>query len=783
MSYLHLGETLCHTKSSPTLAPQWVPTVAVTVGVLAGMPVAAQEQSATQLEKITAVSETYKTETVNHSKFERPLIDTPQSIQIVPKQVLEEQGVQTLEEVLRNVPGITFTMGEANGGWGDMFSIRGFSAEQSVTVDETRESALSTRTDTFNLEDVSVFKGTGSFETGVAATGGSINLSSKKPKLDNFNHLHLGVGTDNYQRATADINHKITDSIAFRLNVMGHKNNVAGRGPTEFKRWGIAPSITFGLGTPTRLNLSYFYQKDDNIPDFGLPVSAHSGKRMQGVDWDFWGGYKNYDVENTKTQRFSAKLEHDFSEKVRISNTFSWSRVDRLRAYATGGRLINAEGFTSAGYQTGKFNSSSYWGYAPGAGTAETYPSGFLAAARVPYIVNAYRGETYANQTNLNLKFNTGSVQHSMLIGAEWYKETYRNTPYHRWGPDTSKGRMVIDVRNPTDSWMGPTKLLSSDNRAGAEVQNIGIFAYDSIKLNPQWEIAAGLRMDHYKAKWYDAEGRRVVNKKTGSAISQSDTVWSGRLGLIYKPVENGSIYLSYSQATQPSVAAMASRSGGGSGNADYSPAKAKTWELGTKWDLFNNNLALTAAVFQTERSNPTDTDADGNITQRSAKERVRGVELSAAGNITDKWSVYSGFTYLNGKVVKDDAYPANEGGRLKNVPKYAFNLWTTYAFTENFDASIGLQYIGKRQFSTGHVVLADEKKKGLDTAVEAPSHFVVNAALNYRVNKNVNLRLNVNNVFDKKYFARVADNRTNFQKFAMPGSGRTFILSTDIQF
>ncbi|NOL48545.1 TonB-dependent receptor [Pelistega europaea] len=760
-------------KSLPTLAPQWVPTVAITVGVLAGMPATAQEKTATQLEKITAVSENYKTDSVNHSKFDQPLLDTPQSIQVIPKKVLEEQGVQTLQEVLRNVPGVAFTMGEGGAGWGDMFNIRGFSAEQSVTVDETRESALSTRTDTFNLEDVTVFKGTGSFETGVAAVGGSINLSSKKPKLDNFNHIHLGVGTDNYQRATADINHKITDSIAFRLNVMGHKNNVAGRGPTEFKRWGVAPSITFGLGTPTRLNLSYFYQKDENIPDFGLPVSAYTGKRMNGVDWDFWAGNKNFDSEETKTQRFSAKLEHDFSDNVRVSNTFSWSRVDRFRTYATGGRLLNVGKIKATGYQKGKFNTSDYWGYAS---TTETYPSGYLATARIPSIASQYRGETYANQTNLNIKFNTGSVQHNMLVGAEWYQETYRNRPYSRTLPDTSKGRMVIDVRNPTDYWSGPTKLNVGTSKAGTEVQDIGLFVYDNIKLSPQWEIDAGLRMDRYHAKWYAADGSRAVDSK-GRAITQKETVWSGRLGLVYKPVENGSIYLSYSQATQPSAAGAASRSGGGN---DYSPTKAKTWELGTKWDLFNNNLAVTAAIFQTERSNSTDTDPDNpdKIVQHATKERVRGLELSAAGNITDRWSAYAGFTYLNGKVIRNQENPLNEGGRLKNVPKYAFNLWTTYAFTEALNASVGVQYVGKRQFSAGNFT-----NKGFDLTAQAPAYFVVDAAVSYRVNKNVDLRLNVNNVFNKKYFAKVSTSRDGFQKFAIPGSGRTFILSTDIKF
>lgn len=761
-------------KSQPSsLAPQWMPTVAFTLGALSILPTV-QAQESTRLETITATKESIKQETVNSSKFERPLIDTPQSIQVVPSKVLNEQGVQTLQEVLRNVPGITFSMGEAGAGWGDMFTMRGFSAEQSVTVDEVRESSLSTRTDTFNLEDVSVFKGTGSFESGVAAVGGSINLNSKTPKLENFNHLHLGVGTDNYHRATIDLNHQVSDSIAFRLNAMGHKNGVAGRGPTEMERWGIAPSITFGLGTPTRLNLSYFYQKDENIPDFGLPVDVDTAERMRGIAWDFWGGYKNFDTEETKTQRFSAKLEHDFSDKVKLSNTFSWSRVDRFTSYATGGRLLNVGSISDTGYQTGSFNTSNYWGYTR---TNLNYPSGYLATARVPSITRSYRGETYANQTNLNLNFNTGSIEHAVLVGVEWYKESYRRRPWTRVVPDVSAGREIIDVRNPSQWWSGPVTTSSSTDKSGAEVNNIGLYVYDSIKLNSQWEIAGGLRFDQYTAKWFDTNGNRVPGRL-------KNDVWSGRLGIVYKPVENGSIYLSFSQASQPSVAALASRSGTGSGDMNDSPGKARTWELGTKWDLFNNNLALTAAVFQTEKTNPTDTDPDNTsqTLQYAAKDRVRGLEITASGNITDRWSAYAGFSYLHGKIIRDDETPLNVGGRLKNVPKYTFNLWTTYAVNDALDVSLGAQYVGKRQFARGNVATG-RTNAGYDITKQAPAYWLFDAAVNYRVNKNVDVRFNVNNLFDKKYYSKVSTSSDGFQKFAIPGAGRTFLLSTDIRF
>ncbi len=762
-----------------TLAPQWMPNVAVAVSALVVTPVIAQgtEEVAT-LEAISAQTTSIKQDYASTNKFTRPLVDTPQSIQVIPSEVLKEQNAQTLEQVLRNVPGVTFSSGEGGAGWGDMFTIRGMQAEQAVTVDEVRDSALTTRTDTFNLENVDVYKGTGSFETGVGSFGGGVNLVSKAPHLGDANELSLGVGTDDYRRATLDMNRQLSDTVAIRLNAMGHKNGVAGRGPTEMERWGIAPSISFGLGTPTRATLSYFYQKDENIPDFGLPVSTLTGKRMDGVGWDFWGGYKNFDTEETKTQRLSLKVEHDFSEQARFKNITSWGKTQRFTSFASGGRQLNAKGATKPGYQAGNFNNSDYWGYSGRRSDSfrEDYPTGFLSAARLPNNTNRYEGKILSNQSTLNLDFNTGSLKHSLVLGLDLYEESYRRKPYSVAVPDSSAGREVIDVRSPSEYWGGPVRTNSSTNKSGAEVQNIGVFAYDSIKLNEQWEVAGGLRFDHYRGKWFDEDGSKLPQR-------YKDNLWSGRLGIVYKPVENGSIYLSYSQAKQPSIAAMASRSGGGSGNSEYSPGKASTWELGTKWDLFDNNLALTAAIFQTEKSNPTDVDAETlQTTQYAGKDRVRGIELTASGNLTERWSAYAGFSYMHGKIIEDQENPLQVGGRLKNVPKYTFNLWTTYSPTEDLDLSLGAQYIGKRQFGRGNVS-EGANYGGHDITKQAPSYWVANAAVTYRVNKNVDIRLNVNNIFDKKYLSRLTTSSDGFQRYGVPGEGRTFILSSDIRF
>ncbi|NYT61306.1 TonB-dependent siderophore receptor [Alcaligenaceae bacterium] len=745
-------------------------------GVLATPSLAsAQEPGVSELApvKVQGAAHAFKPEAVQSVKFQAPLVDTPQTINIVPSEVLKQQSAQSLQDVLSNVPGVTFASGEGGAGWGDMFTIRGFSAEQSLTVDGVRDSALTTRNDMFNLEQAEVYKGTGSIESGVAAVGGSVNLVSKTPKLDNFYDFNVGVGTDNYRRSTVDLNHQLGETTAFRLNAMYHENDVAGRGKADYDRWGIAPSLAWGLGTPTRITASYFYQKDKNTPDFGVPLNRN-GERMKFINKDFWGGLSNADIEETESNSATLLVEHDFNSKTSIRNQTRWSETKRFTYLTTGGRLLNATGGTHQGQLIPNPGNSNYWGY--DAKGNEVYPTGSLAVPRLNPNINSYKGSIIANQTDLKLDFNTGSARHQVVTGLELYEESYRKDPYTRNLPNLNGDKRVIDVRNPNTHYSGAWATQSGTDESGSKVTNWALYAYDQISLNKNWEIAVGLRYDKYKVKWYNANGGL-------EPYSQSDDIWSGRLGLVYKPTEYSSIYLSYSQASQPSAAAAASRSGGG-GDADvanYSPGKATTWELGAKWDLLDEKLALTGALFQVEQSNPSDTDPNdpGRTIQSEGKERVRGIELGLAGNITPQWSVYSGLSILNSKILthKD---PLQEGGKMKNVPNMTLNLWTNYTFDRQWDAGLGAQYVGKRRFVEGNTVSG---KGGHSADVYMPSYWLFNAAVGYKVNKTLSLRLNVNNIFDEFYLARATSSSDGFQLYGVPGAGRTVILNAEAKF
>jgi catecholate siderophore receptor len=192
-------------------------------------------------------------------------------VTVITAEVMQQQNILSLRDALATVPGITFGAGEGGSGYGDSINLRGFSANNDITIDNVRDSAQYTRSDNFNIEQIEVTNGSNSVYSGGGSVAGNINLVSKRPTGNNRSTVQAGIGTDNYYRATADIDHSLTDSIAVRLNAMYHHNDVPGREVEKSNRWGVMPSITFGLGGPTRMSFLYLHQEDNNIPQFGVP--------------------------------------------------------------------------------------------------------------------------------------------------------------------------------------------------------------------------------------------------------------------------------------------------------------------------------------------------------------------------------------------------------------------------------------------------------------------------------------------------------------------------------
>src|SRR6478672_7902301 len=229
---------------------------------------------------------------VESPKATSPLLDTPQTVTVISDQTLRRQNLLTLRDALATVPGITFGAGEGGGGYGDSINLRGYSANNDVTVDGVRDSAQYSRTDPFNLQQIEIYNGANSVFNGSGSVGGTINLVSKVPQASNLAIVSAAGGTDDYWRATADINRRVSDLIAVRLNLMWHRNDVPGRDVEDFRRWGIAPAITIGIGGPTSLTLAYVRQHDNNVPVYGIPYflnQLNDGPLPDGDDSAYYG--------------------------------------------------------------------------------------------------------------------------------------------------------------------------------------------------------------------------------------------------------------------------------------------------------------------------------------------------------------------------------------------------------------------------------------------------------------------------------------------------------------
>lgn len=713
-----------------------VTAVGIAIASASHLSVAQENTSAVELDSQTVVGETpaYRTTHSVSVKNTAPLLDMPQTIQVIPAEVIKEQQALSLRQVLSNVSGITFNAGEGGGGSGDSINIRGFSANANMQIDGLRDSTQTNRTDTFNIESVEVIKGPNSVFGGSGTTGGSVNQSSKAPRQRDFVELGASLGTDGYHRMTLDANQRLegvgTDS-AFRLNLMAHENDVPGRDDIERKRWGIAPSVLFGLSDATRLTLSYFHQVDDNLPDYGVP--ARDGKKLAGVSRDDYFGFRNFDKEEITSDAFTIKFEHDINDSLQVQNLTRYSRIDR-------DTIISAAHVNVTGLPPGRYK-----------------PAGPQAYGR------DVESQMWINQLSLIGENELLGMQHSWVAGGEVSRETYEREAYNHAFDFTG---IDYDLYNPPGYYAGSAKRTSLDNTE-THLTNKAVYAFDTISLTPKWDINLGLRYD-----WLNGDYKKhTIASNKFEKYRTEDKKFSGRAGLVYKPADNGRIYVAYGTSFNPSAEFLTTMASGVSGaTADLSSEKNRSLELGTKWAFFNSALELDGAIFRVEKTNAREQLADGSY-RLAGEQRVQGVELGATGKVTDDWKIYANYTYLSSETTKsNDA--KKKGQALANTPPHSFNLWTTYDLPQGWQVGYGNRYVSQRN------VTSDAKAK-LD------EYWVHNALVAYQVNNELNVQLNLNNIFDKDYVERVRqrpgdDSRSSAVEF---GDGRNVVLSTTYKF
>ena len=770
--------------------------VAGLAGLMLAPPAFAAESTTAAAELSGIEVTTAQKGEVSSPKYTAPLRDTPQTIQVIPAAVIEAQNLMTLRDVLSTVPGITFGAGEGGGGYGDSINLRGYSANSDITVDGVRDSAQYTRSDPFNLEQIEVVNGANSVYSGAGSVGGSINLVTKTPHSRPVTTVTAGAGTHEYGRVALDSNVPIGDSVAIRLNAMGHRNDVPGRDVERFRRWGFAPSVALGLGTPTTFTLSWLHQEDDNIPQYGVPF--YNGRAVPGVDPSTYFGYANLDTQQINVDTVTGVLSHDFSDRLGIRNLSRWQEVTQFAIVnPPQGAYCLSDGRRPAGWSQTP-TATNLTGY-----VACTTP-GFYQPSGPRGNLRDSRNTLLYNQTDLTMRFNTGSIEHNAVLGLSLMSETYEldtgNVLRNPGGAAPNPVLPPMNIANPNNIYTGPVNYIRGSIQNG-ERRNQAVYLFDTIKLNEQFQINGGVRFEHNEGvnstDSYATTPPTTGAVTPGAKFRNQENLVSYRAGLVYKPQANVSLYVAYGNSQTPSQSAVNGACNAATCNVD--PEEAVNYEIGAKWDTFGNRLSLTAALFRNERTNYKVPSADPTIPDQvlQGSSRVDGIALGAAGRITDRWAVYANYTYLKSKVLQGVSDFAASGGAtgteadfikgdpLLNVPDHGFSLWTTYDVTPRLQFGYGVTYTGETYLSQ-HTGIARVPATtpvsyvGRSTIplVKTASFHVHRLMARYTVTRSLDLTLNVTNLFDKEYYIRGRNNG-----WATPGDTRSATLTANYRF
>jgi catecholate siderophore receptor len=667
------------------------------------------------------VTESSSALTSSLSKFTEPLRDTAQTIAVINQEVMEEQGVTTLRDALRNVAGISIAAGEA-GAQGDNLTIRGFSARNDLYIDGMRDFGSYYR-DPFNLDSVEVVQGPASATFGRGSTGGAVNQATKAPALLRNIGGTLDAGTDSTRRATTDINlpYKTT---AFRLNLMGNEGGAAGRDIAHYRRYGIAPSLAFGLGTPTRVTLSLLNQQADDTPDYGLPWLFN---QPAPVDRHNFYGFANGNYLHTKDNLATTRAEHDFNAHLTIRNQTRYAR------YVRDVRITEPQ--------------------IP-AGTTLATPLSSIQVTRNQIASNSVEA-FLANQSDATVNFQTGRVRHTLVTGVELDREDSDPTrPRYTGVPATN-----LVHPNPSDSFAGVPAITTNVHTRSS---SIAAYAIDTAKFGRHWEVSGSFRYDRFNTHYTQAVA-------PAAAFSRLDRLPSWRAAVVYKPIVPLSVYVSGGNSWNPSAESLSLSAG----TANLPPEESRTYETGVKWDTAHPGLSLRTALFRTDKLNAREPDpANSLLNVLAGRQRVNGFQTELSGHVTGRWEARASYAWLDATLVASRFYPAAIGAQLANVPRHTFAAWNNWQLPWRVRVGFGANFAGARTASS---TVPIEPISGL--IKQAPSYWVFNAMAEYKVGEHAALHANVYNLADRYYYDQLHPSHI------VPGPARSALMGIRFKF
>ena len=679
------------------------------------------------------------------SKLPADMHDTPQSITVVNKALLQSQGAISIGDALRNVPGIT--LGAAEGGQiGNNINLNGFSARTDIYLDGFRDRGQYYR-DIFALDAVEVLMGPSSMLFGRGSTGGVINQVTKKARLKPITEVTGAVTTNGLVRSTLDFDMPLSETSAVRVAAMVQDGAPTTRRKMDVRDEGIAPSFRAGINTPTEITLSALLQHNNDRADYGVgPLNGRPVDVGRNTVYGFSDDHTAQDVV-----ALNGGITHRFAPNLSLRSQVAYNHV-------------TTDATETAPQTLGTLNASG--AFAPLVPVATSSAPLDSMLVRLQSHDRLIHDSSLSNQTELTARIDTGTVKHTFLFGGELGHDEYDNQAYYRnglcngqpfAGAGTSGYAACVPLIDPPygDSPASAPRLAG--NRATGAANALAAYLNDTAELSPEWKLVGGLRHDRYAAEIANSINSTNTTGSTAfPSLSQTVHYTSVRGGAIWQPTSAQAYYVSYSTSFNPSLEQLVSTTGL---SQPLPPETNRAYEAGGKIDVLGGGLQLTGAAFQITQNNARTQNADNTYTAAGTI-RVNGARAGIVGRLTERWQVFGGATCLDGKII-DGIAPGTQGMVPANTARRSATLWSTYALTSEVEVGGGAIAMSSR-FANNTDLL------------RVPGYTRWDATLAWR-QPNYEVRLNLFNLTDKHYYDALIPSDGGR---AVPGTGTTAMLS-----
>jgi len=743
------------------------------------------------------------------TKFTESLIDTPQTVVEIPAFVLKDQQNHTLMDAVRNVPGISLAAGES-GAQGDNLTIRGFTARNDIFLDGVRDFGSYYR-DSFNIDQVEVLEGPAGVQFGRGSTGGVINQVSKTPTTDKFVNINTVFGTDETRRATADINvpfPDFADGSAFRLNVMGTDGGVAGRPYAENRRFGIAPSLSFGMNSPTRLTVSYFHFTESDTPDYGLPWFENG--LAQGVNRHSYFGFPDENYLRTNDDVITLKAGHTFPGESNIDV----HTIARAANYPRDVQITEPQICSNATY------SVPVGGWVAPIGTANvnatlptnavnttlpcTYtkatPASQITVNRNQLQIKSVEGDLW-DQTEVTAKFKVFGIRNDFAGGVEGGQEISNPIKYS-YTENKINSVTPTNLANPTPSDVfSGTGYIASITHVKSD--SVGVYFVDTMKLGRWVELSGGVRWDYFDTLFnlYAPPTSVAGASLTATVTPTAQTVEqpSYRAAIVFKPNTHGSVYFDYGTSFDPSAETLSLSVS----TSVLPPEENESFEAGAKYSFLADRLQVEGAWFRTEQDNARETSpANSNQIDEAGNQLVKGVQASAVGHLSGGTDLILGYAYLDSSVLSSLVFPTSVGYQLANVPKQTFNFFATRNLLWKLSAGLGGNYVASRTasstvpyvptsygpattFAAGTAPCGNSLTPTLTTCYQVlstamkqvPGYWAFNAMIKRPITDKIEFQANVYNLLNRFYIDQPHPSHL------IPGAGASALIGVNWKF